>query len=62
MAQVVSCWPVTTEAQVNPRSVHVGFVVDRVTLGQVFHQVLWFSLVSIIDPILCSHSSDTDAI
>jgi hypothetical protein len=25
-----------------PWSVHVGFVVDEVALGQVFHQVLWF--------------------
>jgi hypothetical protein len=33
-----------------PGSVHVGFVVDKVALGQVFLQVLRFSSVSIIPP------------
>jgi hypothetical protein len=27
-----------------PASVHVGFAVDKVALGQVFHRFLWFSL------------------
>jgi len=27
----------------HPRSVHVGFVVNKVALGQIFLQVLWFS-------------------
>jgi hypothetical protein len=31
-----------------PRSVHVGFMLDKVALGQVFLQVLWFLPVSII--------------
>jgi hypothetical protein len=35
-----------------PGSVHVGFVVEKVALGQVFLQVLWFSPVSIIPPLL----------
>jgi hypothetical protein len=35
-----------------PVSVHVGFVVDKVALGQVFLQLLWFSPVSIIPPWL----------
>jgi hypothetical protein len=33
-------------------SVHVGFVVDILALGQVFLRVLWFSLVIIIPPWL----------
>jgi len=32
----------------NPRPVHVGFVVDKVTLGQVFLQVLQVFPVSVI--------------
>jgi hypothetical protein len=35
-----------------PGSIHVGFVVDKVALGQVFLRVLRFSLVSIIPPSL----------
>ena len=35
-----------------PRSVHVGFVVNKVALGQVFLQVLWFSPINIIPPML----------
>ena len=34
--------------QFNPRPMHLGFVADKVALGQVFLQVLGFSLVSII--------------
>jgi sugar phosphate permease len=30
----------------------VGFVVDKVALGQVFPRVLWFSLVNFIPPVL----------
>jgi hypothetical protein len=36
MAQAVSCWPLTAESGFAPRSIHVGFVVDKVALGQVF--------------------------
>jgi hypothetical protein len=38
------------------RSVHVGFVVDKVALGQVFLLVLRFCPVSIILPLLHIHS------
>jgi len=44
-----------------PGSVHVGFVVDKVALGQVFLRVLRFSPVSIIPPwfsILIYHLGD----
>jgi hypothetical protein len=40
----------------NPRPVHVRFVVDELTLRQVFLPVLWFSPVSIIPPVLHTHS------
>ena len=36
----------------NPGSIHVGFVVDKVTLGQVFPRVLRFSPVNFIPPLL----------
>jgi hypothetical protein len=53
-----------------PRSVHVGFVVDKVTLGQVFLQVLQFSCLSGLQTHIYNlgmnnmpaggHSSDTN--
>jgi hypothetical protein len=36
----------------NPGSIHVGLVVDKVALGQVFTQVLQFCPVSFIPPVL----------
>ena len=36
----------------DPGSVHVGFVVDKVVLGQVFPRVLRFSPVNFIPPLL----------
>jgi hypothetical protein len=42
MVQAVSHRPQTAEARV--LAVHVGFVVDKLELGQVFLQVLQFSL------------------
>jgi hypothetical protein len=47
MAQVVSRRPLTAEARVRARSIHVGFVADKVALGQVFFRVLRFSPVNI---------------
>ena len=35
----------------DPGSVHVGFVVNKVTLGQVFSRVLRFSPVNLIPPV-----------
>jgi hypothetical protein len=46
MAQVVSRQPVNAE------SLNVGFVVDKVVLGQVFLRVLRLSPVNIIPPWL----------
>jgi hypothetical protein len=36
----------------DPGSVHVGFVVDKVALGQVFLRALRFSPASLIPPVL----------
>jgi hypothetical protein len=36
----------------DPESVHVGFVVDKVALEEVFPRVLRFSSVSFIPPLL----------
>jgi hypothetical protein len=36
----------------DPGSIHVGIVVDKVSLGQVFPQVLRFSPVNYIPPVL----------
>jgi hypothetical protein len=41
----------------DPGSVHVGFVLDKVALGQVFPRVLRFSSISFIPPVL--HYSET---
>jgi len=41
----------------DPGSVHVGFMVDKLTLRQIFLQV-WshtFSTVIIVHPVLCPH-------
>jgi hypothetical protein len=45
MAQVVSRRLLTAEPRYVPRSVQVGFVMDKVAMGQVFLLVLLFSLV-----------------
>jgi len=39
----------------NVRPVHMRFLVGRVALGQVFVEVFWFSLVSIIPSMLHTH-------
>jgi hypothetical protein len=44
MAQAVSRRPLTAEARFDPGSVHVRFVVDKVALGQVFLEVVGFTL------------------
>jgi hypothetical protein len=49
MAQAVSRQPLTAEAR---GSVRVGFVMDKVVLGQVSPQILRFSPVSFMPPVL----------
>jgi hypothetical protein len=62
MAQTVSCQPLTAGGQLQSLASHIGFVVDKVTFGQYFCQVLWFSPVSIIPLRLRTHSSITGTI
>jgi hypothetical protein len=50
MAQAVSRRPVTAAARVRALVNPVGFVVDKVALGQVFLRVLQFSPANIIPP------------
>jgi hypothetical protein len=52
MVQAVSRRSLTADPGFDPWSVHVGFVVGKVVLGQVFPRVLRFSLVSFIPPVL----------
>jgi hypothetical protein len=52
MAQVVSRRPAPRRPGFTPGSIRVGFVVDKVALGQVFLRGPRFSPVSIIPPSL----------
>jgi hypothetical protein len=52
MAQAVSRRYLIVEARVRTCSVHGGFVMDRVALGQIYLRVLWFYPVNIIPPFL----------
>jgi hypothetical protein len=61
VAHAVSCRPVTRSHGFASGSNHVGFVVGKVELGQVFLQVLRCSPVNIIPPsysILIYHLGD----
>jgi len=40
--------------------VHMGFIVDKVALGQIFLNIVWFFPVIIILPLLHIHSSVAD--
>jgi hypothetical protein len=46
-----------TRLDFDPGSVHVGLVVEKVALGQVFPRVLQFSSVSLIPPVI-SHTEN----
>jgi hypothetical protein len=56
MAQAVSRRPLTAAARVHGPGQSVGFVVDKVALGQVFLRVLRLSLVNIFQ--LCAPHSE----
>ena len=51
MAQAVSRGLSPRRPRFDPGSVHVGFVVDKVELGQGFLRVLRFSPVNFIPPV-----------
>jgi hypothetical protein len=51
-------WLVAQRPRFNPRPVCVGFVVDSLSLGQVFVSVVWFSHhLSHVSPTLCHFGS-----
>jgi hypothetical protein len=52
MAQAVSRRPPTAEAPFDPKLVHVGFVVDKVALRQVFSRIIRFFPVNFIPSVL----------
>jgi hypothetical protein len=59
MAQAVNRWPFTRKHVFDPRSVYVGFMLNKLALELVSFRVLLFSLVSIIPlipPMLLTHS------
>jgi hypothetical protein len=62
MAQVVSRRPFTAGPGFAPGSTHVGFVVDKVALGQVFLRVLRFSRQYIIPPSLSKLISSGESV
>jgi hypothetical protein len=42
MTQAICCQPLTSEARVYARSVHIGFLMDKVALGKYFIRVFQF--------------------
>jgi hypothetical protein len=56
IAQTVSHWLPTVVAQVRARSGHVGFVVDKVALRQVFSKYFGFPCQSSFHQILHHHN------
>jgi hypothetical protein len=61
---MVSHRPITARAERDPRSVNMGSVVEKVTLGRGFLCVLRISFTNIISPILNTHihSPTSDAL
>jgi hypothetical protein len=51
-------WPWRAKFYLTP--VHVGFVVDKVVLGQIFLWVLWCNPVIVSPSVLCIHVSFSD--
>jgi hypothetical protein len=56
IAQEVSRWFPTAAARVRVQSGHVGFVVDKVALGQVFSEYFGFPCQSLFHQILHPHN------
>jgi hypothetical protein len=57
MDQAVSCGFSLWMLGFALRTIHVGFVVDKVAMGQAFLLVLWFYPVNIIAQWLSTHAS-----
>jgi len=64
MAEVVSCWQLTAQAgaSINLTAAYARFVMERVTLGQIFAWMLQFFAVNIVSPLLSAHSSVPDTV
>jgi hypothetical protein len=56
VAHAVSSWLPTAEARVRVRAEHVGFVVDKTALWQVFSEYFGFSCQSSFHQILHHHN------
>jgi hypothetical protein len=56
VAQVVSHWLLTTVARVRIRAEHVGFVVDKAALGQVFSEYFHLPCQSSFHQLLHHHN------
>jgi hypothetical protein len=56
MAETINPQPLTEEAWFDPRPISVKPEVDNFAVGQAFLCVLWFSRVSIIPPMLHTHT------
>ena len=56
MAQAVCRWSLTARSEIDPRSIHVGFVVDKLAMTQVFLRVLRVLTISIIPLTAQAHS------
>jgi hypothetical protein len=56
MAQAVSRWLPTAAARVQTRVGQVGFVVDKVALGQVFYEHSGFPYQSSFHQVLNNHN------
>jgi hypothetical protein len=56
IAQVVSRWLPTAVVRVRVRAEHVGFVVDKVALGQVFSEYFVFPYQSSFHQFLHHHN------
>jgi hypothetical protein len=62
MAPGVDIRPVNAAAWLQAQSAHLGFLVEKVAVEQVFVQLLSFSPVSIIPLVLHNYSFVTDPI
>jgi hypothetical protein len=62
MGQGVDVRPVNAAAWLQAQSAHLGLVVEKVTVGQFFVQLLSFTLVTIIPLVLHIYSFVTDPV
>jgi hypothetical protein len=56
ITQAVSCWIPTAAARIGAKLGHMGFVVDKVAVGQVFSEYFGFPCQSSFHQILHHHN------